>query len=359
MKNEPAARKLRIAYLSHPPHHAFVEAAEADPALELDRIPLDLPDGEIMKRLAACDGYYVMAARDELPIQWHLTPALLARLPRLMLAVSYGAGHDTVDLAACTEAGVGIVAQHGGNAQGVAEHAVGLMLTLMKRIPEAHAALRAGQAAVREDFLGRELSGRTVGIVGLGHVGTRVAEILKAFRCRVLAVDPYLDAGICAARGARKVLLPELLAESDVISLHCPLTAETRGMFDAKAFAAMRPGAVFVTTARGGIHDEAALLAALREGRVAGAGLDVWAREPPPADHPLLSHPAVLASPHTAGVTAESRERVARMAAEAFCEFAAGQVPPRLVNPEVTERMMARWLGGSPASVAAPKLHTT
>jgi D-3-phosphoglycerate dehydrogenase len=340
------AGKLRIAYLSHPPHQAFLEVAGADPALSLDRIPLDLPQPDILARLAACDGYYVMAARDELPARWHLGPALLKELPRLMLAVSYGAGHDTVDLRACTEAGVGVVVQHGGNAQGVAEHAVGLMLTLMKRIPEAHAALREGRAAVREAFLGRELSGRTVGLVGLGHVGSRVAEILQAFRCRVLAVDPYLDAGICAARGARKVLLPELLAESDIISLHCPLTAETRGMFGPRTFAAMRPGAIFVTTARGGIHDEAALLAALREGHLAGAGLDVWAREPPPPEHPLLAHPAVLASPHTAGVTAESRECVARMAAEAFSAFAAGQVPPRLVNPEVTERLMGRWLGG-------------
>jgi D-3-phosphoglycerate dehydrogenase len=331
----PAAARLRIAYLSHPPHEAFLEATAADPALEVERIPLDLPEAEILARLTACEGYYVMAARDELPARWHLDAALIAQWPRLRLAVSYGAGHDTVDVAACTAARIGVVAQNGGNAQGVAEHAVGLMLTLLKRIPEAHAALRQGRAAVREAFLGRELSGRTVGLVGLGHVGSRVAAILQVFGCRVLALDPWLDAATCESRGATKVLLDQLLAESDVVSLHCPLNAQTRGMFGASAFAAMRQGAIFVTTARGHIHDEAALLAALQSGQVAGAGLDVWAREPPPADHPLLAHPAVLGSPHTAGVTGESRERVARMAAQAFSMLAAGEVPPRLVNPEI------------------------
>jgi D-3-phosphoglycerate dehydrogenase / 2-oxoglutarate reductase len=224
---------------------------------------------------------------------------------------------------------------------------------LLKRITEAHGALQAGMKGRKEAFMGRELIERTVGLVGLGHVGSRTAQILNAaFRCRVLAYDPYLDAAACKARGAQKVELAELIAQSDVISVHCPLTKETRGMFGADAFAAMRKGTVFVTTARGSIHDETALHEALVSGQVAAAGLDVWAKEPPQPDHALLSHPAVLASPHTAGVTFESRGRVARMAAEAFIDAAAGRVPPRVLNPQVLPRFKERWTAtfGEPVS---------
>ncbi|MDX6748762.1 NAD(P)-dependent oxidoreductase [Geminicoccaceae bacterium 1502E] len=336
------SRRLRVGFVGWPAHPVFLEAAGADPALEVVRMPLDADPAEVLAFLQGCDGYYTMAARDDLPAAYHLGEELLAKLPNLLLAVSYGAGFDTVDVPACTRAGVGVVAQVGGNANGVAEHALGMMLTLFKRIPQAQAALRAGTLASREDFLGRELAGRTVGLIGLGHVGMRVARLLGAFGCPVLAFDPLLDEATCAGRGARKVDLPTLLAQSDVVSLHCPLNATTRGMIGAEAFAMMRPGALFVTTARGWIHDEAALLAALDSGHLAGAGLDVWEREPPRAGYALLDHPCVIASPHTAGVTEESRSRVARMAAEAFSALAAGEVPPRLVDPSVAETLMRR-----------------
>jgi D-3-phosphoglycerate dehydrogenase len=218
-----------------------------------------------------------------------------------------------------------------------------MMLSLLKRIPEAHAVLRAGTLGQRESLMGRELTGRTVGIVGLGHVGSRTAQLAKAFGCRVLAVDPYLDAATCAARNAEKTDFTRVLAESDIVTVHCPLTRKTRGMFGAAQYALMRKGALFISTARGSIHDEAALYSALVSGHLAGAGLDVWEKEPPAATHPLLSHPAVIASPHTAGVTHESRERVARMAAEAFATAAAGKVPPRLLNPDAVARYSARW----------------
>lgn len=328
--------RFRVGYLDRPMHQSFLDTASATPELEVIR--LSLADGaeSIRAGLASCQGYYVQAARDELPLAWHATPALLASLPGLLVVSSYGAGYDTVDVPACTAAGVAVLNQAGGNAEGVAEHAVGMMLTLLKRMPEAQQAMRAGGAADRGAFMGRELAGRTVGLIGLGHVGRRVAEILRlAFGCQVLACDPYLSAADCAARGATKVELPALLAASDIVSVHCPLEAETRGLIGAEAFAAMRPGAIFVTTARGHIHDEAALLAALQSGHIAGAGLDVWEREPPPADHPLLAHPRVVSTPHTAGVTQESRARVGRFAAEGFIAAARGEALPRLVNPEV------------------------
>lgn len=335
--------RLRIGYIGHVPHRNFLDICAADPALELLRIPLEASEEEAVGMLATCHAYYAMASRDELPRPLHVTGALLRRLPGLLMVASTGAGYDTCDPRACTEAGVALVNQAGGNAEGVAEHAVGMMLGLLKRFPENAAAMKAGRAGNRASLLGHELKGRSVGLIGCGHVGRRVAEIVTAaFGCRVLACDPYLDAATLAARGAEKVTLAGLLAQSDVVSVHCPLTPETRGMLGAAEFAAMRPGAVFVTTARGSIHDEAALLAALESGHLWGAGVDVWDHEPPPADHPLLHHPKVIATQHTAGVTEESRANITRIAALAFSDLAAGRMPPRLVNPEVKPRFAAR-----------------
>jgi D-3-phosphoglycerate dehydrogenase len=346
-------RKFRIGYIGYVPHQNFFDTCAADPALEVVKVPLEADESEAVQILSSCHGYYAMASRDELPRHMHVTAALLAQLPHLLMAASTGAGYDTCDPDACTAAGVALVNQAGGNAEGVAEHAVGLMLGCLKRVPEAHAAMKAGTAQNRGALMGRELRGRVVGLVGCGHVGRRVAEIVRAaFGCRVLAVDPFLDAGTIAARGAEKVEMPQLLAEADVISLHCPLTPATRALIGRDAFAAMKPGVVFVTTARGSIHDEDALLDALNSGKVASAGLDVWEQEPPPPSHPLLHHPAVMASQHTAGVTHESRANITRIAALAFSELAAGRMPPRIVNPEVKPRFAQRVeaaLGAAPA----------
>nr|WP_246514616.1 NAD(P)-dependent oxidoreductase [Neoroseomonas soli] len=308
---------------------------------------MTLDDGEeaALKVLETCQGYYVKASRDELPKPFHVNDALLARLPNLLMAASQGAGYDTIEPGACTRAGVLLVNQAGGNAEAVAEHAVGMMLALLKRFPECHAAMREGRAQKREEFMGRNLYGKTVGLVGIGNVGTRTAAILNAaFHCRVLAYDPYVDAASVADRGAEKVDdLRKMLAECDVVSLHCPLTPESRAMMAADSYAAMKKGSVLVTTARGSIHDEASLLSALNSGHIAAAGLDVWEQEPPPKDHPLLSHPAVICTQHTAGVTHESRAMITRIAAEAFSAFAAGRFPPRIINPEVKARVAERY----------------
>jgi len=337
-------QRFRVGYVSHVPHPAFLETAAQEPLLDVVRIPLGQPEEAVIASLAGCHAYYVMASRDELPKPFHVHAALLARLPRLLMAASYGAGYDTIDPAACTEAGVLLCNQAGGNAEGVAEHAVGMMLALLKRMPEATAAMRAGRAQNREALMGRELRGRTVGLVGIGHVGTRVAEICRlAFACRVLACDPYLDAAMIAARGAEKVEMDRLLAESDVVSLHLPLTGESRDLMGAASFARMKRGAIFVTTARGSIHNEPALHEALASGHLAGAGLDVWDQEPPAPDHPLLGLDTVILTQHTAGVTQESRANITRIAALGFAEAAHGRLPPRVINPEVVPRFAARW----------------
>jgi len=337
--------RFRVGYLIRVPHQSFLDTAAQDPGLEIVRMTLDDGVDAAIKVLETCQGYYVKASRDELPKPMHVQDELLARLPNLLMAASQGAGYDTITPAACTRAGVLVVNQAGGNAEAVAEHAVGMMLSLLKRFGECHAGMREGRASRREDFMGRNLYGKTVGLVGIGNVGTRTAAMLNAaFHCRVLAYDPYVDAATVADRGAEKIDdLAAMLPQCDVVSLHCPLTPESRAMMAANAFAAMKPGSVLVTTARGSIHDEMALVEALKSGHLAAAGLDVWEQEPPPADHPLLSMANVICTQHTAGVTHESRSMIARIAAEAFSDFAAGRFPPRIINPEVKPQVAARY----------------
>src|SRR4030095_4772216 len=183
--------------------------------------------------------------------------------------------------------------------------------------------------------MGRERSGKVVGLVGIGHIGTRVAKLARAFDMEILAVDPYLTEEEIARRGATAVSFDELLARSDFVSLHCPRDKDTLKMMNAATFARMKKGAVFVTTARRGIHDEDALLQALKSGHLYGAGLDVWEKEPPPLDHPLLKQRNVVATYHTAGVTGEARRNMASFAAEQIVGILKGGRPPRLINPEV------------------------
>ncbi|KAG0767224.1 hypothetical protein G6F22_017684 [Rhizopus arrhizus] len=190
--------------------------------------------------------------------------------------------------------------------------------------------------------MGHEIHGTVIGLVGIGQIGSRVARIAQGFGMRVIAHDPLLDADTIRSRGAEPVGLAELLAQSDVVSLHCPLDTSTRGLIDARAFAAMKPGAVFISTARGGIHDEAALYDALHGGHLRGAGLDVWQQEPPPRDAPLLGLPNVVATFHTAGVTHEARRNVAQSSATQLIAMLRGERPPQLLNPEVWPVAAAR-----------------
>lgn len=285
--------------------------------------------------LGAAHVYHASAAKDELPREWFVTADLLARCPQLLCVSSSGAGYDTIDVPACTAAGVAVVNQAGGNADSVAEHTLGLLLGVSRRMIEGDRRMRRETGFSREDVMGHEIRGKTIGIVGIGEVGTRVAALARAFGLQVIATDPLLADDEIARRGARPVPLAQLLAEADVVSLHCPRDATTLRMIDAAAFARMKQGAIFISTARGGIHDETALVAALRSGHLAGAGIDVWDREPPPLDHPLLAMDNVFASFHIAGVTHEARRNVATMGAEQIVQLLAGARPPRLVNPEV------------------------
>jgi len=285
--------------------------------------------------LEAVHVYQISAARDEISAELYADRPLLSRAPNLLAVSTNGAGYDTVNLKACTEAGVLVVNQAGGNREAVAEHVLGMMLCLSKRIIQADRFMRRSPGIDREAFMGNDIYGKTIGIIGLGNVGGRLAALCRdLFAMRVLACDPYLVKAEVAARGAEKVELDHLLRHADFVSVNCPLTDETRGMIGSRHFAMMRQSAYFITTARGFIHDEAALAEALGKKQIAGAGLDVWGKEPPPPDHPLLEFDNVLVTPHTAGVTKEARTTMARIAAEQVLDILDGKRPPRILNPE-------------------------
>lgn len=334
-------RVFYVKYLAHPVYEDILRRRED---VRLDRIDDGVDDRDAARILAAAHVYQIGSARDEIPRRYHVDATLLQRMDDLLVVSTSGAGYDTVDVAACTAAGVLVVNQAGGNREAVAEHVLGMMLALSKRIGEATVAMRRRRPSDRTALMGHDVFGKTIGIIGLGHVGSRVAELAGGlFAMKVLAFDPYLDAATCAGRGAEKVDLERLLRDSDYVSVNCPLTADTRGLIGAPQLALMREGAFFITTARGGIHDEQALEAALADGRLGGAGLDVWSTEPPPPDHPLLAFDNVLASPHTAGVTRETRANMGRIAAEQVLAALDGRAVARKVNPEVWPRYAERF----------------
>ena len=334
----------RVFYVKHLANDIYADILRARPDIRLDRLENESPDEVSAPILAAAHAYQVGAARDELARHFHVDQDLLRRAPNLLIVSSNGAGYDPVDVEACTAAGVAVVNQSGGNAHSVAEHALAMLITLSKRIIQADRAIRREANVNRNALIGTEVQGKTIGIIGLGNVGRRIAALCKGLLAmNVLAYDPYLSATEMAERGGEKAALDELLRRSDYVSISCPLTKESRGMIGAREFALMQPHAYFITTARGFIHDEAALEAALRDKRIAGAGLDVWAKEPPPPDHPLLQFDNVLASPHTAGVTREARENMARIAAEQMLDALDGKRPPRLVNPQVWPAYVGRF----------------
>lgn len=334
--------KLKVVRSGTWTNPIFDQILEHDAAIDASVFSIAGEDQDSWQKLEQAHIYHLMAARDDLPHQWHVTEELLARCPDLLCVSSSGAGYDTIDVEACTKAGVAVVNQAGGNAISVAEQTIGLMIAVSRRICEQDRRLRSGERFSREAVMGFDISGRVLGLVGMGHIGTRVATLARAFDMTVLATDPYLGTEEISLRGAEPVSMDALLSRCDIVSLHCPRTRETTGMINARAFKAMKQGALFITTARGGIHDETALAEALQSGHLGGAGLDVWAVEPPPADHPLLGMQNVVATHHTAGVSHDARFNIAKIAAEQIQLLVKGSRPPRLVNPEVWGVYMQR-----------------
>lgn len=334
----------KIVYLDAFPAANAHEILDQRPDLEVVRITSDMAEDQAFAHLLCAHAYQQIPARDEVPEALRIDARLLRRCPDLLIASSNGSGVDTIDVDACTAAGVLVVNQAGGNAEAVAEHSMAMILSLLKRIGESDRKLRRGWVGARTDLLGRNLEGRTVGIIGLGYIGRRVAGIARdVFGCRVLAFDPYLTSDEIIEGNALPSDLANLLREAEILTIHCPLTPETRGMIGKDALSAMPDGALLISTARGGIIDETALAEALGSGKIAGAGLDVWDKEPPPADHPLLAFDTVIASPHTAGVTVDSRANMARYAATQLIDLFDGKPPARLVNPAAAPRYRERF----------------
>jgi D-3-phosphoglycerate dehydrogenase len=346
MADGPAAKEnvKRVFYVRTLNHPVYLELIAQRPEIRLDKLERESPDADIKPIVAAAHAYQVSSARDELPAKFHVDKDLLSRAPNLLIISTGGAGYDTVNVKDCTDAGVLVMNQSGGNADAVASHVLAMILMLSKQIIQTHHALRAGTMKDRNAFTGHDIHGRTIGIIGLGNVGRRIAGLCNTlFGMTVLAYDPYLDETTIAERGATKVDLDELLRRSDFISINCPLDDTTRGMIGAREFGLMQKHVYFITAARGHIHDEKALEDALRSKHIAGAGLDVWTKEPPEMDHPLLKFDNVIASPHTAGVTHEARANMGRYAAEQLILTLDGKRPPRIINPDVWPAYQKRF----------------
>ena len=334
----------RVFYVKYLAHDIFADILRERKDVRLAKLENDSPDDAAAPVLAGAHAFQIGSARDELAKKYHAGPDLLRRAQSLLIVSTNGAGYDTVNLNACTEAGVLCLNQAGGNKEAVAEHVLAMMLSLTKRIVEADRATRRDKDLDRSLYIGHDLLGQTVGIVGLGNVGKRVAELCRGlFSMRVLSYDPYVPAEVMQRHGVEKVDLATLMRESDFVSINCPLTDESRGMIGEAQYALMKPNAYFITTARGNIHDETALEAALRAKKIAGAGLDVWEKEPPPLDHPLLRYDNVMVTPHTAGVTREARVNMGRIAAEQMLAALDGQPVARVLNPKVWPRYAARF----------------
>lgn len=272
-----------------------------------------------------------------------LPAALFANAPKLRAAIRHGAGLDMIPMTAATEAGVLVANVPGVNARSVAEHVIFVTLALLRRFRAMDHDLRAqGWLAGREHAnLTNELAGRTIGIIGMGNVGRAIFSIARhGFGLDVVA-NSRSESSL--PEGARFASVDQLVQQSDVIVLCCPLTPETTGLIDRERIARMKPGALLVNVARGPVVDDAALIEALRECRIGGAALDVFSTQPLPPDHPYFSFSNVIVTPHMAGITEESMERMGVGAAEEALRVLAGELPINLRNSEVVEQYWRRF----------------
>ncbi|WP_165219570.1 phosphoglycerate dehydrogenase [Aquisphaera insulae] len=249
-----------------------------------------------------------------------LTADVLDGQPRLKAIVRAGVGVDNIDVPAATRQGIVVMNTPGGNTISTAEHTMALMLSLARNVPRANDSLKSGKWD-RNTFTGTQLEGKTLGVVGLGRVGLAVAHRAQGFGMTVVGYDPLLSAEKALEHGIESLQLDEIWPRCDFISVHTPLTPETRNIIDAKALAAMKPTARIINCARGGLIDESALVAALDAGKVAGAAIDVFDPEPPPSDLPVIKHPKIVVTPHLGASTEEAQVSVAVEAAQLLCNF--------------------------------------
>lgn len=257
---------------------------------------------------------------------------LINSAPQLKAIARAGVGVDNVDLAAATAQGVVVMNTPGGNTISTAEHSIGLMLALSRHIPQGHQSLAEGRWE-RKAFTGVELKGKTLGIIGLGRIGQAIAARAQVFEMNVIAHDPYLPPEVAAAMNAPLLALDEVYASSDYLSLHTLVTDETRAMINAESIGKMKRGIRIINAARGALINAADLAAALQSGQVAGAALDVFEQEPPPADHPLIGLPNVVHTPHLAASTSDAQITVAVEAAGLVIDYLLEGKAANVCNP--------------------------
>jgi D-3-phosphoglycerate dehydrogenase len=270
-----------------------------------------------------------------------ITAEMIRQMKKCRIISRFGIGVDNVDLGAATEAGIVVTKVPDYCIDEVSDHAMALLLALVRKIPFSNAQVHAGTWKMPEVVPIHRLRGTVLGLVGFGRIPQLVAPKAKAFGLRVVAYDPYVSAQVFAGAGVEQVDFPDLLKMSDYVSIHCPLMPETRDLFNASAFAQMKPTAYLVNTARGPIVDEAALTRALDAGQIAGAALDVMTQEPP-GGSPLFGRPNVIITPHTSFYSDESLVELQTKAAQEVVAVLSGQPPRNPVNPEVLKAGTSR-----------------
>ena len=306
--------------------------------IRVEPVDMDAPDA--FPRLAPTADAVLHARGD-------LDAARIALLERCRIIAHYGTGVDRIDVGAATARGIWVTNGPRYAVDEVSSHAIALLLAVARKIVAGDQAVRSGAWHIRPIVPLYRIAGKTLGLIGFGNIARATGRKGAALGLRVIAYDPYLKPEVFQGAGVHRVDLDTCLAEADFLSVHLPLTPETHGLIGREAFNRMKPSAILVNTSRGAVIDEGALADALRSGRLRGAGLDVFATEPLPTDHPLLGIPNVTVSGHVAFYSEESIEQMRRDAAEQVARALGGSVPEFLVNREVLERRP-----GAPSSPA-------
>lgn len=330
----PRWRCLRTEARHAPGYDIRIERSVLEPhGVHIESVDMDDPDAFAP---------VAPAADAVLHMRGVLDAGRIALLTRCRIIAHYGTGVDRVDIAEATRRGIWVTSGPRYAVDEVSSHAIGLLLAVARKLVAADRAVRAGQWHIKPIVPLRRIAGRTLGLLGFGNIARATARKGRALGLEVIAHDPYLAAEVFVSEEVRSVDFTTCLALADFLSVHLPLTVETRGRVDREALAAMKPGAVLINTSRGGVIDEPALVDALRTGHLGGAGLDVFAREPLPVDHPLLQLPTVTVSGHIGFYSEESIEQMQRDAAEQVALALQGTPPPFLVNATAVEASSPR-----------------
>lgn len=300
-----------------------LEILEKTPQLEVVYKP-GLSPADLLKEIADADGLIIRSSTK-------VTKEVMDAARKLRVVGRAGIGVDNVDTDAATQRGIAVMNTPGGNTTTTAEHAISLMFSLARHIPQATASMKAGKWE-KNKFTGMELFERTLGVLGIGNIGGVVANRAQGLGMKVIAFDPHIAPAVAAKANIELVSLDELFERADIISVHVPKLKETTGILGREAFKKAKPGVLVINAARGGIVDEAALLEALNDGRVGGAALDVFVEEPPKADHPLVLHPKVICTPHLGASTEQAQTNVAIAVAEQVRDFLVKNVVKNAVN---------------------------